>query len=183
MVLNAHKTWPPPKFHPANLAYKHLYKINRLYLKRYQRSEILVEIHSFLNLVARVWLCLGNSFAFIRQCLVREHGDMRPDRFSLFGSRWRRHGFIEVSSRSERSRGMTRTETGELFSPLHRAFVPQQEARRARIAACPRSDAYPGIHCLVLFALFLFSLRIESWESSLNCTLFRFGTHLDPLEL
>lgn len=43
---------------------------------------------------------------------------MHSDRISQFGSRWRRHGLIEVSSRSERSRGTARAETGELFSSL-----------------------------------------------------------------
>ncbi|ROL55453.1 hypothetical protein DPX16_20829 [Anabarilius grahami] len=80
----------------------------------------------------------GNANEALSSC---EGGGMHSDRISEFGSRWRRHGLIEVSSRSERSRGMARAETGELFASA--AFVPQQEPRRARIAARSRSDAYP----------------------------------------
>lgn len=88
---------------------------------------------------------------------------MRADRISEFGSRWRRHGLIEVSSRSEWSRGTARAETGELFSSLRRAFVPRQEPRRARISARSRSDAYPWIHCFLFFALrFFFSHKLKA---------------------
>lgn len=129
---------------------------------KHPRADILTEFISLLNRIARVCFCLGSPFGFIRQRLSScEGGEMRAE----FGSRWRRHGLIEVSSRPEWSRGTARAETGELFSSLRRAFVPQQEPRRARISARSRSDAYPWIHCFLFFALrFFFFSQVKSWD-------------------
>ncbi len=109
--------------------------------------------------MARVCFCLGSPLGF-SSC---EGGEMCADRISEFGSRWRRHGLIEVSSRSEWSRGTARAETGELFSSLRRAFVPQQEpgvhgSLRAP-AATPTRDTLFSFLC----AAFLFFSHVKRW--------------------
>lgn len=83
----------------------------------------------------RVWVL----FPALSSC---EGGGMHSDRISEFGSRWRRHGLIEVSSRSERSRGTARAETGELFSSLRQLLCRSRS---------PAPGATPTLEYIVFF--------------------------------
>lgn len=68
------------------------------------------------------------------------------------GSRRRRHGLIEVSLGPSLPWD-GRTETGELFSPLQGAYVPQQELR-VHGSLRSHKDAYPRLHIVFFYTVF-----------------------------